>query len=186
MMMTPEQMIAAQKSQLEALFALSGKAVDGFERMVELNLQTLKTALHEGSEATLAALSVKDLQEFSSLQPNLAQPLTEKALAYAQHVYEIASGTQAEFAKAVEANASEMNKKVQALVETATKNAPAGTETAVAMFKTAMSAANNAYDSLHKASKQAAEVVEANINTVTSTAMKAAQTNGGSRAKRAA
>ena len=102
-------------------------------------------------------------------------------------MYEIASGTQAEIAKAVEANANEMNKKVQALVETATKNAPAGTETAVAMFKTAMSAANNAYDSLHKASKQAAEVVEANINTVTSTAMKAAaQGNGSSRAKRAA
>ena len=61
-MLTPEQLIAAQKSQLEALFALSGKAVDGFERIVELNLQTLKTAMHESSEAALAALSVKDLQ----------------------------------------------------------------------------------------------------------------------------
>lgn len=185
-MMTPEQLIAAQKSQLESFFALSGKAVDGLERMVELNLQTLKTAMHESSEATLAALSVKDLQEFASLQPNLAQPLAEKAMAYAQHLYEIASGTQAEIAKAVEANATELNKKVQAMVETATKNAPAGSETAVAMFKSAMSAANNAYDSLHKASKQAAEVVEANINSVTSSAMKAAQSNTGSRAKRAA
>jgi phasin family protein len=186
MMMTPEQLIAAQKSQLETLFALQGKAVDGLERLVELNLQTLKTAMHETSEATIAALSVKDLQELTSLQPNLAQPLAEKMLAYSHHVYEIASGTQAELAKAVEANATDFNRKVQALVETATKNAPAGTETAVAMLKSAMSAANNAYDSLHKASKQAAEVVEANINTVTSTAMKAAQNTTSSRAKRAA
>ena len=184
-MLTPEQLIAAQKSQLEALFALSGKAVDGFERIVELNLQTLKTAMHESSEAALAALSVKDLQELAALQPNLAQPLTEKLLSYSQHLYEITSGTQSEIAKAVEANANEMNRKVQSLVETATRNAPAGTETAVAMFKTAMSAANNAYDSLHKASKQAAEVVEANINTVTSSAIKAAQSGNG-RAKRAA
>ena len=185
-MMTPEQVIAAQKAQLETLFALSGKAMDGLERMVELNLQTLKTAMHETTDAALAALSVKDLQELAALQPNLAQPLAEKMLAYSHHVYEIASGTQAEIAKAVEANAAEMNKKVQALVETATKNAPAGTETAVAILKSAMSAANNAYDSLHKASKQAAEVVEANINTVTSTAMKAAQNGSAGRAKRAA
>ena len=184
-MMTPEQLIAAQKSQLETLFALQGKAVDGLERLVELNLQTLKTAMQETSEAAIAALSVKDLQELASLQPNLAQPLTEKLLAYSQHVYEITSGTQAELAKAVEANATELNRKVQNLVETATKNAPAGTETAVAILKSAMSAANNAYDSLHKAGKQAAEVVEANISTVTSTAMKAAQ-NGASRSKRAA
>ena len=185
-MLTPEQMIATQKSQLETMIALSGKALDGFERLVELNLQSLKTAMHETSDAAIAAMSVKDLQELASLQPNLAQPLAEKVLSYSHHVYEIASGTQAEIAKAVESNAAEMNRKVQSLVETATKNAPAGTETAVAILKSAISAANNAYDSLHKAGKQAAEVVEANINTVTSSAMKAAKTTGASRVKRAA
>ena len=69
-----------------------------------------------------------------------------------------------------------MHKKVQAMVDTAVKNAPAGTETAVAIMKSALSAANNAYDSVQKASKQAAEVVEANFNTVTNSALKAAQT----------
>ncbi len=175
-MMTPDQLIAAQKSQLETLFALSGKAVESLEKVVELNIQTLKATMHETSDAALAALSVKDLQELASLQPNLAQPVTEKLLAYSQHVYEIASGTQAEFAKALEANAADLHKKVQSMVDTAVKNAPAGTETAVAIMKSAMSAANNAYDSVQKASKQAAEVVEANFNTVTSSALKAAQT----------
>lgn len=184
MMMTPEQMIAAQKSQLEALFALTGKAVDGLEKMVELNMQTMKTAMHETSEAAMAALSVKDIQELATLQPGMAQPMAEKMLSYSHHLYEIASGTQAEFAKAIEANAAEVHKKMQAMVDTAVKNAPAGTETAVAMMKSALSAANNAYDTVQKASKQAAEVVEANFNTVTNTAMKAAQTNA--RGKRAA
>ena len=184
-MMTPEQMIAAQKSQLEAMFALTGKAVDGLEKMLELNMQTMKTALRESSDAAMAALSVKDMQEFAAMQPNLAQPMAEKMLSYSHHLYEIASGTQAEFAKAIEANATDVQKKMQAMVETVVKNAPAGTETAVAMMKSAMSAANNAYDSVQKASKQAAEVVEANFNTVTNTAMKAAQTTS-SRSKRAA
>ena len=183
-MMTPEQMIAAQKSQLEAIFALSGKAVEGLEKMVELNMQTLKTAMHETSDATLAALSVKDIQELTALQPNLAQPMAEKLLSYSHHLYEIASGTQAEFAKAIEANVAEVHKKMQSVVDTAVKNAPAGSETAVAMMKSALSAANNAYDTVQKASKQAAEVVEANFNTVTNTAMKAAQST--TRGKRAA
>ncbi len=182
-MMTPEQMIAAQKSQLEAIFALSGKAVEGLEKMVELNMQTLKTAMHETSDATMAALSVKDIQELTALQPNLAQPMAEKLLSYSHHLYEIASGTQAEFAKAIEANVAEVHKKMQSVVDTAVKNAPAGSETAVAMMKSALSAANNAYDTVQKASKQAAEVVEANFNTVTNTAMKAAQNT--TRAKRA-
>ncbi|WP_031407741.1 TIGR01841 family phasin [Thiomonas sp. FB-Cd] len=183
-MMTPEQMIAAQKSQLEAIFALSGKAVEGLEKMVELNMQTLKTAMHETSDATMAALSVKDIQELTALQPNLAQPMAEKLLSYSHHLYEIASGTQAEFAKAIEANVAEAHKKMQSVVDTAVKNAPAGSETAVAMMKSALSAANNAYDTVQKASKQAAEVVEANFNTVTNTAMKAAQST--TRGKRAA
>ncbi|MDE2253120.1 MAG: TIGR01841 family phasin [Betaproteobacteria bacterium] len=183
-MMTPEQMIAAQKSQLEAIFALSGKAVEGLEKMVELNMQTLKTAMHETSDATMAALSVKDIQELTALQPNLAQPMAEKLLSYSHHLYEIASGTQAEFAKAIEANVAEVHKKMQSVVDTAVKNAPAGSETAVAMMKSALSAANNAYDTVQKASKQAAEVVEANFNTVTNTAMKAAQST--TRGKRAA
>ena len=175
-MMTPDQLIAAQKAQVETLFALGGKAVESLEKMLELNIQTMKATLHETSDAALNALAAKDLQELASLQPGLTQPVTEKLLAYSQHVYEIASGTQAEFAKAIEANAAEMHKKVQAMVDTAVKNAPAGTETAVAIMKSALSAANNAYDSVQKASKQAAEVVEANFNTVTNSALKAAQT----------
>jgi phasin family protein len=182
--MTPDQLISAQKSQLESLFALTGKAVEGFERVVELNLQALKTAMNETSDAALAALSAKDVQDLSALQQT--QPTAEKLLSYSQHLYEIASGTQAEFAKALESSTAELHRKVQAVIDTAVKNAPAGSESAVAMMKSALSAANNAYDSVQKASKQAAEVVEANISTVTSSAMKAAQTTGGSRAKRGA
>jgi phasin family protein len=183
-MLTPEQLIATQKSQLEAMFALGGKALESLEKVADLNIQTLKTALNETSEAALAALSVKDVQELTSLQPSLAQPLAEKFASYSQHLYEIASSAQAEFAKAFEDNAAEAHKKVQALVDTAVKNAPAGSEAAVALVKSALTAANTAYDSVQKAGKQAAEVVESNIKNVANSAIKASQ--NGSRAKRTA
>jgi len=61
------------------------------------------------------------------------------------------------------------------VVDTAVKNAPAGTENAVALVKSAVAAANNAYESVHKAAKQAADVAEANFQAITSTAVKASQ-----------
>ncbi len=174
-MMTAEQVLSAHKANVETLFGLTGKAFEGIEKLVELNLQVAKAALGEVAETTKAALSVKDAQELLALQAGLLQPAAEKAAAYSRHLYDIASATNAEVTKVVEATASESQKKFMSVVDTAVKNAPAGTENAVALVKSAVAAANNAYESVHKAAKQAAEVAEANFQTITSTAVKASQ-----------
>ena len=63
-----------------------------------------------------------------------------------------------------------------AVVDNASKNAPAGSETAVAVFKSAIAAGNNALESVQKAVKQATDVAEANFNAVANTAVNAAKT----------
>lgn len=175
-MMTTEQILAAHKANVETLFGLTTKAFEGVEKLVELNLQVAKTALGEAAEATVAALSVKDAQELLALQAGLLQPSAEKAAAYGRHVYEIAAATNAEVTKVAEATLADSQKKFIAVVDTAVKNAPAGTENAVALVKSAVSAANNAYESVHKAAKQAAEVAEANFTAMTNSAVKATST----------
>ena len=60
-----------------------------------------------------------------------------------------------------------------ALLDNSTKNAPAGSESAVAMVKSAVSAANNAFESVQKAVKQASDMAEANFNAATKTATEA-------------
>ncbi|MFT3821710.1 MAG: TIGR01841 family phasin [Rubrivivax sp.] len=184
MSFTPDQLLAVQKANVETLFGLTNKAFEGVERLVELNLQVAKTALDEVAEATKAALSVKDAQELLALQASLLQPSAEKAAAYSRHVYDILAGTNAEVARVAEAQIADAQKKVLAAVDTAVKNAPAGTENAVALVKSAVAAANNAYESVHKAAKQAAEVAESNFQAMTSTAVKATQAAG--KGKRAA
>ncbi len=174
-MLTPEQLIAAHKANVETLFGLTNKAFEGVEKLVELNLQVAKTALTEAAETTQAALSVKDAQELLSLQAGLLQPVAEKAAAYSRHVYDIAAATNAEVAKVAEERLADGQAKFMNLVDSAVKNAPAGTENAVALVKSALSAANNAYESVHKAAKQAAEIADANIQAMTSTAVKASQ-----------
>ncbi|HSX94562.1 MAG TPA: phasin family protein [Hydrogenophaga sp.] len=175
-MLTAEQIVAAQKSQMDTLFGLTQKAFEGVEKLVELNLQATKAALSESANNAQALLSVKDAQELLNLQASLVQPLAEKTVAYSRHLYDIASGTGAEFSKAAEATAADTQKKFMAVVDNAAKNAPAGSETAVAVMKSAVSAANNAIESVQKAVKQATDMAEANFNTVAATAVNATKT----------
>jgi phasin family protein len=183
-MLTTEQFLAAHKANVETLFGLTNKAFEGVEKLVELNLQVAKAAIGEAADNTRAALSVKDAQELLALQAQLLQPAAEKAAAYSRHLYDIAAATQAEVGKVAESQFADAQKNFASTVDAALKNAPAGSENAVALVKSAMAAANNAYESVSKAAKQAADVAEANFTAVTNTAIKASQQAAG-KAKRA-
>jgi phasin family protein len=175
-MLTAEQVVAANRANVETLFGLTNKAFEGVEKLVELNLQVAKAALSEAAEGTKAAMSVKDAQELLALQAGLLQPSAEKAVAYGRHLYDIAATTNAEVTKVAETQMADMQKKFMASVDSAIKNAPAGTENAVSLVKSAMAAANNAFESVQKAAKQAADIADANIQAVTNTAVRASQT----------
>ena len=174
-MMTAEQLMAAHKSNVEVLFGLTGKAFEGVEKLVELNLQVAKAAMGEVADTAKAALSVKDAQELMALQAGLLQPVAEKAAAYSRHLYDIAASTGAEVSKVAEATTADAQKKFMTMVDTAVKSAPAGSENVVALVKSAVAAANNAFDGVQKATKQATDVAEANFQAISATAVKASQ-----------
>jgi phasin family protein len=170
-MLTVEQVLAAQKANFETMFGLTTKAFSGVEKLVELNLTAGKAALAEAAEGTKAALSVKDAQELLALQASFLQPLAEKSMAYSRHIYDITSSTGAEFSAAYEAQNAAAQKQFAGLVDNISKNAPAGSESAVAVMKSAVAAAGNAYDAVQKAVKQATELAEQNIAAVSQTAV---------------
>ena len=174
MALTPEQLIASHKANLETLFGLTNKAIESVEKIIELNMAATKAAFNDVTETAQAALGAKDVQELLALQANMFQPLAEKTAAYSRHLYDIAAGTGAEFGKALESKTAEAQQSFATLVDNAAKNAPAGSETAVAVMKSAVSAATNAFESVQKAVKQASDVAEANFNAVANTAAKAA------------
>jgi phasin family protein len=172
-MMTAEQIVTAQKANIETFFGLTGLAFEGVEKLIELNLQVAKTAMTEAAQTSKAALSVKDAQELMALQASLMQPAAEKAAAYSRYLYEIAASTGAEVTRVAEATSADAQAKFMSIVDTAVKNAPAGTENAVALVKSAVAAANNAIETVQKATKQAAEVADANFQAMSSTAVRA-------------
>jgi phasin family protein len=174
-MLTPEQMMAAHKANIETLFGLTQKAFEGVEKLVELNVQATKAALAETANHAQAVLAVKDAQELMALQAGMVQPLAEKTAAYSRHLYDIATAAGADIGKTIEGQAAEAQKKLVSLVDSASSNAPAGSEAAVAMMKNAVTAANTAYESVQKVVKQASDMAETNFNNATASAVNASK-----------
>ena len=50
-MLTAEQLLAAQKANVETLFGLTAKAFEGVEKLIELNVTASKAALAEADPA---------------------------------------------------------------------------------------------------------------------------------------
>jgi phasin family protein len=170
MFTTQEQFSSAAKANFEAQIAaataLTTKAFNNFAQIVELNVNTAKASIEQSTAAAQQLLAVKDVQEFFTLSASQTQPNAEKALAYGRSLAGIASAAQAEFAQATEAQFADVSRKVNALVDEIAKNAPAGSENAVAMLKTAIANASAGVEQLSKNGKQAAESLEENLTKV--------------------
>ncbi|WP_433694095.1 phasin family protein [Herbaspirillum seropedicae] len=162
-----EQFSAAAKANAEAQIALfsqlASKTFEGVEKLVDLNLKAARSTLEESQAAAQKLFAAKDPQEFFALTSAHAQPTLEKSVAYGRHLSGIFSSTQAELTKAAEAQIAEVNRKVVALIDEASKNAPAGTEQAVSVLKSAIGNMSAGYEQFTKNAKQAAEVLEANV-----------------------
>ena len=172
-MLTSEQLMASHKANIETLFGLTQKAFEGVEKLVELNVQATKAALAETANNAQAVMGAKDAQELLALQASMVQPLAEKTAAYSRHLYEIAQSAGAEIGRSLEGQTAEAQKKFADMVDSAAQNAPAGSETAVTMMKTAMTAANTAFESVQKAVKEAGDMAETNFKSVSESALSA-------------
>jgi phasin family protein len=175
MIATPAQVAEFQKTQLDALFAMSHTMFDATEKMVDLNLAATKALLEESAEKTQVLLGAKDAQELMAIGSSFAQPTFDKVVSYNRNVYGIASEATADMSKIFETQIAQGNKQFAEVIELASKNAPTGSEPAMSMFKSAVAAANTAYDTVAKATQQAVDMAESNFDAATAATVKAAK-----------
>ena len=164
---TAEQFIATNQANAPALKGLSITAFSGFENLVELNLSTSKAVMGESFSHIKAILGAKDIQDLLALQTGLFQAVSEKSAAYGQHIYSLATGTGVEFNKAFEIKLTEAQTAFNDAVENFAKNAPAGSEPALAAFKSAVTAGQSVIDSAKSSAKQVVELTESNLKAAT-------------------
>ena len=176
MNLTPEQIAAAQKANLETLSGLTNQALKSIEKLVELNMHIAKQSLGDSMSSAKKALEVKDIQQLLAHQAEAVQPMAEKIMAYSRHLYELAHETQASFTKSAEQEFQAGQKKINALVEDWTKIAPAGSDAAVNAMKQAIASATNVFETSQKAVKHAVGVAQTNLNNASSSVEKTKKT----------
>ena len=128
---------------MQAAVRFAGIALEGAERMLELQLKTAKIAFADGVQQAKAIAEIKDVQEIAQFRNTLAQPTLEKATSYVKSVYDVATATQGEMNKLIEEQVAEFNKQMVTGLDKAVKSAPAGSEVAMAAVKSAITAVNS-------------------------------------------
>ncbi|CAM5779722.1 phasin family protein [Castellaniella caeni] len=167
-----QSLLASQKAVIDNILAVQGTFFSGFEKLVDLNLKATKAAFEDAAQKSQEAVELKDAQELLAFTSALVRP--EQAVAYGKDVYEILSNVHGELSKLAEAQLSQGQDRVSEVVEQFARNAPTGSEGAVALLKSSLATATNAYESAAKAARQAASAAESNFAAATNATLKAA------------
>jgi phasin family protein len=169
---SPEQLANAQKANVDATYRFAFEALSSFEKLVTLNMKTMKTSLDVNAARWQSALSGKGAQAFFET-PEGVPPLIERIAAYNRQVFDILMNTQAALTEQAGAQYERETRKVQSGFDEAAKSAPVGSEAAVAALNSMIHATNSWYDSLFKTARQAVETAESNMNVVAGAAKRA-------------
>jgi phasin family protein len=146
----PDEMMKMHAEMTQATHAAMQKALEGFRRLADVNLQAARDSLDTTAEQITALLAAKDVGTVTQLVSSFAQPSAEKFTAYAQAVAAVARDTQSEFAAMVQQQIAKSNAQLASMIEQLAKNAPSGSEGAAAFMKQAMAATNNSYEQLNE------------------------------------
>lgn len=169
-----EQFLASATAAMTDLNKMAATAMAGFEKLVELNVATAKTALADTAEQMQAGMAAKAPQDMAAMGA-LAQPMAEKAAAYGRAVAGIVTETGTALSKAAEGKFADVQAQAVASIEAAMKHAPAGSEGAVAAFKNAMTTGQAAMESAQAQTKQAVDAAGKNFATAADMAVKASK-----------
>jgi len=173
-----EQFVELNKANVAQASKLAAITLGNAEKLMNLNLSAAKTVVAQGIQNAQAAAEVKDVQELFTLRARLAESGMQTALAYSRTFYELASEAQAELTAVSEETWASYSKGVAHWVDTASKNAPAGSDVAVNAFKSTFAATTAAFDQFQKATRQAVNLADASVRAAAASAVKGAPARG--------
>ena len=160
---TSQQSHNANEAGIQAFERFAGIAFAGAERLAALNLNTARNLLEQGAATSRALLEAKNPEALVTLQTRLSRTDTREAAEYSRRVVEIASQTGATVSKLVESGVTELRHSLDQALDRAADKAPAGADLALNSLRSAVTAANAAFDRMNLAARQANEVAEANL-----------------------
>lgn len=173
-----EQLTAANEAAINQLAYFAQLSLANAERFAELGLQVARESVAQATAHAQSLAGARDVNEVIALSSAAVEPAMRRAYAYTRSVYETAADTNNEVKRAIEKQAAEFNRATVAALEEAFKYAPTGSESVVENVKSAMAAAQSAYDNLASINKQIVESVEKTVEDNVATVKKASAKTG--------
>ncbi|MCB1961293.1 MAG: phasin family protein [Rhodocyclaceae bacterium] len=155
MPMKPEQLNELQKKNIEAAMRLAEMSIENSQRIMELQVTTAKALFEDGVNNAKALTATKDPQDLLRLRTEYAQATTERMLACAREIAQVAARSQSEVGKLV---TEQLTTGSQDVVEAFTKmfsGMPIADQNAMGAIQGAMDTARAAFEQMTRASGEA-------------------------------
>jgi phasin family protein len=167
-----DQFAAANEAAIDQFSYFAKLSLGNFEKFAELGLGAARESLTQATRHAQTLSGARDINEAIAINSAAVEPAMKRAYAFSRTAYDTAAATNDEVKRVLEQNTAQLNKAAIAALEEALKYAPAGSETVVGNLKTAIAAAQSAYDNLSAINKQIYDTVEANVATAQSAAVR--------------
>ncbi|QGZ64944.1 TIGR01841 family phasin [Paraburkholderia acidisoli] len=185
----PESFRANYQAGIATFLAFAQPLFQGWQAVIDLNLQTSKAALAESESTLKGALQSSNPAEFVTQQVGASQHAVAKAVSYGQHLAEIASHTQQALVEAAQTQSGEQGQRFKAASEgfapfvgpfTAPfaqygQQAPLGADAFIAAMNSSIAAFNNAAETMRGATRQAIETAQSGFQNAAASAQAATQ-----------
>ncbi|HXN15059.1 MAG TPA: phasin family protein [Usitatibacter sp.] len=158
-----DQFTAANEAAITQFAHFAQMSLVNLEKFAELGLGAARESVEQATAHAQSLAGAKDVHEVIAINSASLEPVMKRAYAYSRTVYETAAETNNEVKRVFEKQTAEFNRAAVAALEEAFKYAPAGSETVVDNMKTAIAAAQSAYNNLASINKQIYDTVEKTV-----------------------
>ena len=169
-MLKIDQMTAANEAAIEQFSYFAKLSIANVEKFAELGLGAARESVALATKHAQSIAGARDANEVFALNSAAVEPALKRAYALSRTAFETAAETSNEVKRVVEKQNAELQKAAVAAIEEAMKYAPAGSETMVANVKSAIAAAQSAYDNVLAINKQIYDTVEKTVEQSVATA----------------
>ena len=168
-----EQFAELNKVGVANATRIAALSIENAEKLFKLNVNAAKIVFAQGVENAQAIAGVKDVQELMALRAKVTEENVQAAVGYGRTLYALASEAQGNYSALAEEAWSAYSKNVAAIVDKASKNAPAGSDAAVNAFKSTFAASTAAFDQFQRATKQVVSLADASVRAAAASSVKA-------------
>jgi phasin family protein len=158
-----DNLTAANEAAIEQFSYFAQLSLANIEKFSQLGLVAARANIEQAAAHAQALAGAKDVHEVIALNSAAIEPVVKRAYAYSRTAYETAAQTNTEVKRVFEKQTSEYNRAAIAALEEAFKYAPTGSEGVVDNVKTAIAAAQSAYNNFASINKQILDSVEKSV-----------------------